>query len=74
MDKILMIVKLLPALIEVIKAAEAAIPGEGKGEAKLAMVRGILTAVDSAIEQMWPSLEKVIAVIVSTFNAVKAWR
>lgn len=74
MDKILMIVKLIPALIEVIKAVEAAIPGEGKGEAKLAMVRGILEATDNAVVQMWPILEKVIAVIVSTFNAVKAWK
>lgn len=74
MDKILMIVKLIPALIEVIKAVEAAIPGEGKGDAKLVMVRGILEATDSAIVQMWPSIEKIIAVIVSTFNAVKAWK
>lgn len=73
MDKILMIVKLIPALIEVIKAVEAAIPGEGKGEAKLAMVRGILEAADNAVEQIWPSLEKIIAVIVKTFNSVKAW-
>lgn len=74
MDKILMIVKLIPALIEVIKAVEAAIPGEGKGEQKLVMVRGILEATDGAISQMWPNLEKVITVIVSTFNAVQAWK
>lgn len=73
MDKVLMIVKLIPALIEVIKAVEAAIPGEGKGEAKLAMVRNILEATDNAIVQMWPSIEKIISVIVNTFNALKAW-
>lgn len=73
MDKVLMIVKLIPALIEVIKAVEAAIPGEGKGEAKLAMVRNILEATDSAIVQIWPSIEKIISVIVNTFNALKAW-
>lgn len=73
MDKILMIIRLIPALIEVIKAVESAIPGEGKGQVKLAMVRGILEATDNAVDQIWPSLEKVIAVIVKTFNSVKVW-
>ena len=39
----------------------------------LAMVRNILEATDSAIVQMWPSIEKIISVIVNTFNALKAW-
>lgn len=73
MEKILLIAKLIPVLIEIIKAVEAAIPGEGKGEAKLAMVRQILEVTDSTITNIWPSLEKVIAIIVTTFNSVKAW-
>lgn len=73
MEKILLIAKLIPVLIEIIKAVEAAIPGEGKGEAKLTMVRQILEVTDSTITSIWPSLEKVIAVIVTTFNSVKAW-
>ena len=73
MEKILLIAKLIPVLIEIIKAVEAAIPGEGKGEAKLVMVRQILEVTDSTITNIWPSLEKVIGIIVTTFNSVKAW-
>jgi len=36
------ILSLMPLIIEVIKVVEEAIPGSGKGEAKLAMVRGII--------------------------------
>lgn len=73
MNKILMIVQLLPMLIELIKSVEAAIPGQGKGEQKLVMIRQILEVTDDTVAQLWPTLEKVIAVLVKTFNAVKAW-
>lgn len=73
MEKILLIAKLIPVLIEIIKAVEAAIPGEGKGEAKLAMLRQILEVTDSTIANLWPSLEKVIGIIVATLNSAKAW-
>ena len=68
MDKIVMIVKLLPVIIEVIKAIEASIPGQGKGEQKLAAVREILELADSNIVQFWPTVEKVIGVLVKMFN------
>lgn len=42
MDKILEVFKLIPVIIELIKAIEQAIPGESKGEAKLVAVREIL--------------------------------
>lgn len=73
MNKLLMIVQLIPMLIELIKSVEAAIPGQGKGEQKLAMIRQILEVTDDAVGQLWPTLEKVIAILVKTFNAVKAW-
>lgn len=69
MDKILMIAKLLPVLIDIIKAMEAAIPGSSKGEAKLAAVREILETVDATVGQLWPTIEKVIGVVVKVFNA-----
>lgn len=68
MEKILAIAKLLPVLIEIIKAMEAAIPGSSKGEAKLAAVREILETVDATVGQLWPTIEKVIGVIVKVFN------
>ena len=69
MKILLIIIQLIPVLIELLKAVEAAIPGEGKGEAKLAMVRGVIEAGYEGASEIWPSLEKVIAVIVKAFNA-----
>ena len=68
MDKIILILKLLPLIIEVVKAIEAAIPGASQGEAKLAMVRGALEVADSSINETLPSIEKVIALVVAIFN------
>ena len=74
MDKILMIARLIPAIIEVISAIEAAIPEKGKGAEKLEAVRGILEASVEGFNQLWPSLEKVIKVLVDTFNAVGVFK
>ena len=74
MDKILMIARLIPAIIEVISAIEAAIPENGKGAEKLEAVRGILEASVEGFNQLWPSLEKVIKVLVDTFNAVGVFK
>ena len=68
MDKILMVVKLLPALIEAIKVLESALPGVGQGEQKLVALRGILEAIDSNVKDLWPSIEKVVGVLVGVFN------
>lgn len=70
------IVALLPMLIEAIKAAEAAIPGSGKGEQKLALVRGMLQAayeaatdVDNTFEEVWPAINKTINTVVTSLKA-----
>lgn len=68
METLKIVLNILPMLIQVIKAVEDAIPGQGKGEQKLALVRGVLEAVDSGVMGIWPVLEKVIASIVSVFN------
>lgn len=74
MEKVLIIARLIPVLIDVIKAIEEAIPGQGKGEAKLTAVRGILEVTVEGFNQLWPSLEKVIQVLVATFNAVGVFK
>jgi len=66
-----MIIDLLPLVIQTIKAVEDAIPGTGKGEAKLTMVRGVLESVDLGTASIWPAIEKVIAAIVATFNKIR---
>jgi len=72
-----LIISMMPILISAIKAAEDALPGKGKGEQKLAMVRGMLesaygaaTDAESTFDEVWPAIQKAIASIVAAFNAV----
>jgi len=72
---------MIPIMIQTIKAVEEAIPGEGKGEQKLAMVRGLLESVYSvggasvtAFAVIWPALETAIEKSVKIFNAVGAFK
>lgn len=64
------VLQLLPAIITAIKAIEDAIPGKGRGEDKLAAIRGILEGVNDNINAYWPAIEKAIGVIVGLFNRV----
>ena len=68
MDKILEVFKLIPVIIELIKAIEQAIPGESKGEAKLVAVREILEIIDVGTKNLWPQISLIISVLVKTFN------
>lgn len=70
------VLMLMPVLIAAIRAVEEAIPGEGKGEQKLAQIRGVLeSAHDSmsksvvSFEDIWPVLETAIKNLVTAFNA-----
>lgn len=70
-----LIISLLPLLIQVIKAVEEAIPGQGKGEAKLAAVRSMLEAASEAagntvdeFERLWPAIQRTIGALVDAFN------
>jgi hypothetical protein len=65
---------LLPALIEAIKCVEAAIPGQGKGEQKLAVIRGVLETVAGESNEMLPLIEKLVAKIVDIFNFTGAFK
>ena len=73
MEKLLIIFKLLPAIISAMKAIEEAIPGQSKGEQKLAAVRAILEAVYDKTNELWPDIAKVIGVLVPVFNTV-GWK
>ncbi len=63
-----MVIKLLPAIIEAIKSIETAIPGQGKGEQKLAALRGILEVLDSGISAIWPQVAKIVGILVEAMN------
>jgi len=64
----LQVLELVPAIIALVKAVESQFPESGKGAVKLAMVRSILEAAHDNITDMWPSIEKIIAVLVKFFN------
>jgi hypothetical protein len=68
------ILALIPALIEAIKAIEEAIPGSGKGEQKLAAIRGIIEASYEHASSIMPVVEKVIKVLVDTLNATGVFK
>lgn len=68
MDKVLKILSLVPALIEVIKAVEAMFPQSGAGKEKLALVREIMVEAYVGITEMWPTIEAIIAKIVAMAN------
>jgi len=73
--------QLLPVVIDAIKAVEAAIPGQGKGEQKLALVRGMLetafvTVQDVTVkfEQVWPVISATISNLVAIYNKIGAFK
>lgn len=72
---------IIPVLIGCIKAVEEAIPGSGKGEQKLAMIREALEsayeAADDAtegFESIWPILSKWVAKQVARFNELGVFK
>lgn len=74
------ILALLPAIVAAIRAVEEAIPGEGKGEAKLALIREILEKVYAStqdltveFERLWPAISTAISAVVSALNAT-GWK
>ena len=74
------VLMLLPVLIQAIKAVEEAFQETGQGAKKLALIRGILedayNAADDVLvsfEDLWPVLEKTIANLVASFNAL-GWK
>lgn len=62
------ILNLIPALITAMRAIEEAIPGQGKGEDKLAAIRAILEATNAQIGALWPMIQTVIGILVALFN------
>jgi len=68
MQTVLLVLQLIPAVIKVMQAIEEALPQAGYGAEKLAAVRQMLEVTYSGIKEVWPVLEKVIAIFVDLFN------
>jgi hypothetical protein len=65
-----MILKLLPALMEAVKATEAFVPGAGQGKAKLDFVLGTVSDIYADAAAVMPQVTNTINRIVSLANAV----
>lgn len=81
LQMIQLVLSLFPLLVKTIEAIEEAIPGSGKGEQKLAMVRGAIestyiVASDALVpfKDLWPMLEAVINTIVTGMNAAGTFK
>jgi hypothetical protein len=74
LSRALMVVQLIPAIIEVVQAVEKMLPETGLGAEKLAMVRSMLTAAYNGLEDAWPSIEKVVGVIVEFANKLGVFK
>jgi hypothetical protein len=68
MQTVLLILQLVPAVIKVIQAIEEALPQAGIGAEKLAAIRQMLEVAYTGVKEVWPILEKVIAILVELFN------
>jgi len=68
MDTFLKVLQIVPALIGVIKAIEDVMPEGGQGVEKLALVRDIMGQAYDGLDDIWPTLVKVIETVVATFN------
>lgn len=69
------LLELLPAIIDGIKALEKAMPEAGQGAAKLNALRALLQGAyetgehaAGAFEALWPTISRVVGSLVDTFN------
>lgn len=76
-----LVLALLPAVIDAVKAIEAAYPAAGQGALKLDLVRGILqnaydagTGVTVKFDELWPVLQNTVASVVGFMNSAGLFR
>jgi hypothetical protein len=69
-----------PLIIGLIRSAEEAIPGQGAGEQKLAMVRSMLEAAfavtgkaETTFAEVWPVFQSLVSGAVAALNAT-GWK
>ncbi len=72
--KFIAIMQYLPTIIAVIRTIEEAIPGKGQGEAKLSAVREMLELADTGFKEALPTVDKLIAILVTLFNKAGVFR
>jgi hypothetical protein len=71
MDKIITVLRLLPAIVAAVRALEEALPTSGAGKDKLAALREIMVSIDAGVTAIWPAIEKAVSAIVKLMNIGK---
>lgn len=79
MNTFLALLKAVSALIELVRAIEAAVPEGGKGKAKLELILAVVDQIgaevkDLPIEKLRAIVTNVVSTIVGFLNAVGAFR
>lgn len=74
MDKVIQILKMLPALFTAVKSVEEALPQAGLGAEKLGLLREILEGTYESISDIWPAVANAVSKIVSLFNKVGVFK
>lgn len=71
-----LIATIFPIIVDTVKKVEEAFPQPGQGPAKLDMVKAMLSTAynvmseaEVSFEQLWPSIQNVVAVVVAMLNA-----
>ena len=67
------VLKLIPDIIDAIKAIEKAIPEPDQGAKKLEIIKTAFVAVGKSAEEIWPHVKTVIAGLVLLFNATNVF-
>lgn len=62
------VLKLVPAIIDAMRALEQAVPESGYGNDKRNAIHDILAAINENIDKYWPTIEKVVSVLAGFFN------
>lgn len=76
-----LVLSLLPAILEAVRAIEQALPEGGLGQQKLALIRqAVVGAAEAtgdslkAVEQAWPAIQSTVGAVVGLFNTVGAFK
>lgn len=74
MQTLVAIMQIFPALLGVIMAVEQAFPQAGIGGQKLGMVKQVMMEAYDGIQEIMPSIEKIVGVVVAFANTIGAFR
>jgi len=70
MKHVLLLLQIIPAVISIITSLEAAIPMSGQGKIKLELLKSFLNVSSDALNEIWPSIEKIVSIFVTTANNI----